>query len=220
MRKLLKTLTLWLWSGLFLAIILSVVSEFFIKWAEQNGLYDNPNERVMSALSVLQEVVQSGWFWGLTGILTGLTAGLRVDRFLRPKEEGVAHEPLNDRPYVQDQINEEAIEDTYMGAHNDLMLFCVDHLIPACSALFRVQELIIYEASAIELLGVFAARGARPAPISQGYEILSVLCDSPPEYVRLDRMKNAVALIEGNYKDLVEQIRATIYLTKRGLGSI
>ncbi len=49
------------------------VGEFFVKLAEQNGAYDDPNARVSSLLSV---ITQSAFYWSAVLFIMGLVWAL------------------------------------------------------------------------------------------------------------------------------------------------
>lgn len=51
MRKFIKSFFKWLFVGVFLAIVITVVGEFFVKAAEQKGVYDNAGQQVDSVIT-------------------------------------------------------------------------------------------------------------------------------------------------------------------------
>jgi hypothetical protein len=100
-------------------IVASVLGEFFIELAREKGLYANPSQRLDAAMTAFADFVTQVWFIALATFFAGLTLGAWLDWFMRrtPKDE----QPL-------------AEHGTYEGAHNDLMLFVVNHLLPTCDA--------------------------------------------------------------------------------------
>jgi hypothetical protein len=65
-----------------------------LAWADQNGWYKNPNGTVHAMTHILvwgiahlSVVTDSTWFHWAAGIVIGFAIGVRLDAFMRPKEE-------------------------------------------------------------------------------------------------------------------------------------
>lgn len=69
--------------ALVLYVFWPVISEFFIKWAEQQGLYDDPQSTVDRAVSGFFSYADVWWIQWIAIFGVGCVAGLWVDSFLR-----------------------------------------------------------------------------------------------------------------------------------------
>ncbi len=87
---------------------------------------------------------------------------------------------------------------TYEGAHHELLLFVVDHLLPACEAQFVLQATLISLGSKNEALQIMA-NSQIGAPL-HGYDVLAGLHTSPPRYIDFDEMIAAVDEAEKSYQ--------------------
>jgi hypothetical protein len=86
MRKLIRISATWLLVGCVLAIVVSVFGEFFIKVAEDKGLYSNAGKKWDGAMNAISQFIMSGLFLYPVAFLGGLVAGLWVDVITRKKE--------------------------------------------------------------------------------------------------------------------------------------
>ena len=82
-RKFIRIATTWILVGFALTILASVVGEFFIELAKEQGLYENPSAKVASMMSLLAEIVRSWWFILALGVFLGAVVALWSDYFLR-----------------------------------------------------------------------------------------------------------------------------------------
>lgn len=97
MRKLIRSVLTWLLVGLFLAIVVAVVGEWFIEVAKAKGLYtdagnqwDSVMTRAISTGGSIAAFLLSGWvLFPATGLL-GLVAGLWLDTFLKVRESAAS----------------------------------------------------------------------------------------------------------------------------------
>jgi hypothetical protein len=74
-------------AGLVLTTFFGVVGEFFIEFAREKGVYQNPSQRLGVAMTALSDFVTQVWFIGLTTFSAGLAVGLWVDTLLRRREQ-------------------------------------------------------------------------------------------------------------------------------------
>jgi hypothetical protein len=80
LRRVARWIALVLLLGLATAVFTSVLAEFFVEWAKEEGWYDRPTAKVKAALDALLPYMP----WALLSLafLSGLTLGLWVDRLL------------------------------------------------------------------------------------------------------------------------------------------
>ena len=94
-------------------------------------------------------------------------------------------------------------EGTYLGAHETLMLFVVEHLLPSCEAQTYLIDKIIEIAVGKNEIAVWAEDGFRNSSklgdFKKGYDAVSGLTDSPPTFVPFQTMIDGVDLVEKNY---------------------
>ncbi|MEC9368414.1 MAG: hypothetical protein VX871_06950 [Pseudomonadota bacterium] len=74
-------------AAIVIPIVVSVVGEFFIEWAREEGWYEKPSERIEGAMSALSAFVFQAWFLLIGAFVCGLSAGLWLDVLLRKKEQ-------------------------------------------------------------------------------------------------------------------------------------
>jgi len=67
-------------------VLAPVVSEFFIKLAEERGYYDQPSAKVASAMETLALITESWWFLVALGYVAGGASFMWIDYFLRRTE--------------------------------------------------------------------------------------------------------------------------------------
>ncbi len=114
--------------------MISILAEFFVKWAEEKGWYTNPSLRVGRAVNLVGAILSSLWFLIPATLLAGLTAGVWLDWLLRqtPNIMLSIRERWSSMLHRQD-----------LSAYNDLMAFAVDHLLPTCASQVEFQEALI-----------------------------------------------------------------------------
>jgi hypothetical protein len=86
LRLLIHSTLLWIAAACVGAIAVSVLGEFFIKWAEEAGWYSNPSQRVGRIVSAVGWFLTSWWFITPTVFITGVAAGAWIDWLLRALE--------------------------------------------------------------------------------------------------------------------------------------
>jgi hypothetical protein len=85
--KTVQECSLWVFGTLFAIIVIAPLSEFVIKWLEEQGLYAHPSQTVDHVISVLQILKQSEVLHWALGIILGLTAGIWLGGLLRRNEQ-------------------------------------------------------------------------------------------------------------------------------------
>jgi hypothetical protein len=155
-------------------------------------LIQNWSPTMDRALSILQ----STWVQFPAIFLLGLTVGVWLDAKLRRREETLTGQQSSDDEYG-----------IYEGAHERLMLFVVDHLLPTCGAQVLLQSRIIEQVCGSEILVSIAKGGllTNDMLFKHYYERLESICESPTRYIPFDEMESAVDYIEKNYKKLRAQ---------------
>ena len=78
-RKILRGLLL----ALLVAIILPLVSEFFIRVADEQGFFTNPTGKIRSAMNWLSGFMGNFYFWLALPLIVGLTGGVWLDYLLK-----------------------------------------------------------------------------------------------------------------------------------------
>lgn len=68
--------------------VLPVSGEFFVKLAEENGLYERPTERVGSIMSAISDLVGNPVFPWIAGIIIGFAVGVWLDAWMRRFDQG------------------------------------------------------------------------------------------------------------------------------------
>jgi len=207
MLRLLRTAVSFVFGAIVVAILASVVGEFFIELARERGLYDHPSQRASAAMSALHGFVTQTAFLMFASAVGGLTLGLWLDRFLgrREKPSEVNADPTpppddqnpygKDAPFFSDYAREEAPD---KASYNDLLAFSLDYLIPACEAQLEMQETIIAGGCENERI----SRMARSELYSEYgpwryYDRLSEgLTQSPGPVIRFDAMIDCIFEIE------------------------
>jgi hypothetical protein len=80
----------WFLAGIFVLVLVpiavSVVGEFFIEWAKEQGYYNNPSRRLSAIVTALTWFANQPWFLYPATALGGLTIGVWLDFLLRKKE--------------------------------------------------------------------------------------------------------------------------------------
>jgi hypothetical protein len=82
-RAIIRWAALFLFASFVVPIIAAVCGEFFIKLAEEQGIYDKPTAKLGAAMTALYWFVAQTWFLVSAGFAAGLTAGLWLDPILR-----------------------------------------------------------------------------------------------------------------------------------------
>lgn len=90
LRPLVRSMLLWFTASCVGAIIVAVLAQFFVKWAEEAGWYSSPSERAGHFMSAVGWFLTSAWFIVPTAFISGLTAGVWLDWLLRGLEKGQA----------------------------------------------------------------------------------------------------------------------------------
>ena len=102
------------------------------------------------------------------------------------------------------------IQSTYEGGHRELMLFVVNHLLWTCADQITLQMQIITKICPNTEVRGLACSGAmcdsKVSKFANAYNKLVVLGGSPPGYIPLDQMIEAVRAIETSFYDF--QLRA------------
>lgn len=98
--------------------------------------------------------------------------------------------------------------EVYEGAHETLMLFVVDHLLPTCDAQDMCQHYLIMalcDSDEIKSLALSGLSGNyRIQKFKEAYGDLSMISGSPTEFVPLEKMIEAVHTIETEYYKFIE----------------
>lgn len=79
MRNKIRSFLLWFLTAVVGVIVVGVVGEWFIKFAEEQGAYESPSETAREVGGVVWGIVSQSWFVVLLAILAGLTAGAWLD---------------------------------------------------------------------------------------------------------------------------------------------
>jgi len=87
-RSFVRSALLWLAAGCVGAILVTVLAEFFVKWAEEAGWYSHPSQRAGRVMSAIGWFLTSAWFIVPTVFISGLAAGAWLDWLLRWIEKG------------------------------------------------------------------------------------------------------------------------------------
>jgi hypothetical protein len=105
-------------------------------------------------------------------------------------------------------------EGTYRGAHETLMLFVVEHLLPTCNSQITMQEKLIQLVCGANEVNLIAHRGLLTSgklnDFAEGYNALRVLEDSPPEFIPFETMIKSVNQVEQGYSKLNDQGRKIV----------
>jgi hypothetical protein len=83
LRPYVRSVLLWLAVGCVGTILVTVLAEFFVKWAEEAGWYSNPSQRAGRFISAMVWFLTSWWFIAPTIFIIGLAAGAWIDWLLR-----------------------------------------------------------------------------------------------------------------------------------------
>jgi hypothetical protein len=83
LRPLLRKISAWIASLVLLPLILAPLGQFLTEIAQENGLYNNPSNRVGAIMRALSDFVLQSWVLILAAFLVGLTIGLWADYLLR-----------------------------------------------------------------------------------------------------------------------------------------
>lgn len=134
--------------------------------------------------------------------LIALLVGLWLVFFKRaPKKEALAAavgSPEAGPPRSLDAVEPDG---EYTGDHEQLMLFVIDHLLPTIDAQRLVQDRLIREAVKPPFyeLAVSGLRSTHNPVLETALGVLGSLRDSPPAYVPMDQMVQAVWDVESKY---------------------
>lgn len=67
-------------------IIIPVIGEFFIKFAEEKGAYDQPSAKLEAVMSFLTALSEAWWYPWVAGMIVGFTIAAWIDPLLRKKK--------------------------------------------------------------------------------------------------------------------------------------
>jgi hypothetical protein len=170
----------------------------------------------VSGANEIRSLLLPPWGWQLVGVTLFVIAVLAIlfhwdkQQVAREKDEadeGVQLDAVSVRP-------DSLVPDSgfYEGAHETLMNFVVEHVVPVCDARNRVHGEIIRalcpNGLVAELAQYGASQFANADQLRGGMEALGGLADSPPKFIPFDEMCWAVGHIEYGYDAfLLEGVR-------------
>lgn len=214
-RRFLRWVAATVFAGLVLAILGSVVGEFFVEWARENDYYKDPSKRVENAVTWLSNLVQEPWFIYSTVAVGAFALGLWLDHFLRRKSaDGLAKSPapkLEKTTQPELDLPDPDPFDVYEGpAHDTLIRFVTRHLLPTCSAQMLLQRAILKEVPTPTFISHLAEsalwKREEHRSFANQLSVLQGLGGSPPDMPSLRQLIIAVGrLEEHDYRFFCEQ---------------
>jgi hypothetical protein len=157
---------------------------------------------------------QRDWFWNTLGLFGAASVALiawmvvaigmaEYQRFAFRRERRVASAQMA-TSLETPKDNALDAPNVYEGAHEVLLNFVIDHLMPTLSALYMFQEAIADQAAGTnEVLRDYLHEGmghdGKSYYFQQAERVLSGISMSPTEYVPFPEMIQSVETIEKNY---------------------
>lgn len=150
---------------------------------------------------VLDFILTIPW-WATLGFALVSTVVLMWVSWPRPGDDAGPKRATQERP-TQVVLH---MPEIYEGAHEQLMLFVCNRLLPACGYLLSLQERAIRTQCTNGLISNFAVEGAITSPFRAHYFPLLLISGSPPVFIPFEKMKDHVHFLELNYDGIPTQI--------------